>query len=134
MAGFAALAAGTARIRLMGLEVLSIQVSRGHRPRLTDGPVRLLAAALTSSRRDILLSAVEILEAWLPVGSGAATADLIALLRHGDEALALRVVPLLGIAGDIEARGVLMSLSNNDNARIAEAAQRALQAPLRAPR
>ena len=134
LAGFAALAAGTARIRLMGLEVLSIQVSRGHRPRLTDGQVRLLAAALTSSRRDILLSAVEILEAWLPVGSGAATADLIALLRHGDEALALRVVPLLGIAGDIEARGVLMSLSNNDNARIAEAAQRALQAPLRAPR
>ncbi len=124
--GLAALRASNAKVRVAGLGLLADQAAHPHNPALKDAEVRLLSAALTSTRKEVILMALDALDAWLPRGSAAATTDLVSLLHTGDEALAIRVIPLLGKAGDIEARGVLDALSHNDNPAVSQSARAAL--------
>ena len=122
-AGFATLAAPVARLRIAGLGLLHALTEIGHRPRPASAQqVRALASALTSQRGRVIDQALDVLEASLPRGSGAATAQLTGLLYKGDKRLALRVIELLGRAGDIEAREALRALSRNDDLDVSASA------------
>ncbi|MEO1266741.1 MAG: HEAT repeat domain-containing protein [Myxococcota bacterium] len=126
-AGFAALEAPTARLRVAGLELLHRLVEARHqlRPRNTL-QVRALASALTSNDDTIVFKTLDVLEVALPRNSGAATARLTDLLYRGDKPLALRTIELLGRAGDIEAREALKALSRNDDLDVSASAIAAL--------
>jgi HEAT repeat protein len=115
-----------AALRAQALEILAHQAHQGARPTLTEPQLRTLAHALTSTREEVVRAALACLRAWLPRGSAAATAPLLSVLQRRSESLALEVIPLLGRAGDVEARQALRELASNPSPRVGQAAREAL--------
>lgn len=124
--GMAALNAPRAALRVRGLELLRTLARRGARPALKSAELRAIAASLTSRNEEIILNGLALLDAWMPHGATVATASLVSVLHRGEPSLALRVIPLLGRAGDIEARAVLRDLAQNPHPRISQAATQAI--------
>lgn len=124
--GLAALNAQRASLRVRGLELLNALARRGARPSLERAELRAIATSLTSRNEAVILSGLALLDAWMPHGATVVTASLVSVLHRGQPSLALQVIPLLGRAGDIEARAVLRDLAQNPHPRIAQAASEAI--------
>lgn len=117
-----------AEVRIKGLELLHGLLTSQNRLKTPSRPaLDGVIGALTSTDRTLLLAAIELLQEVLPQKDASATARLVNILYRGDAELATRVIPLLGRAGDMEARNVLRRLSRDDNPRIADAARAQLE-------
>jgi len=117
-----------AEVRVKGLELLHELLTSQNRLKTPSRPaLDGLIGALTSTDRNLLVAALELLQEVLPQKDASATARLVNILYRGDAELATRAIALLGRAGDMEARNVLRRLSRDDNPRIADAARAQLE-------
>ncbi len=126
-AGWAALAAPAARVRLRGLEVLGALTPSGALlPAPSPRSLQALGAALGAAEREVVLRALGVLERALPQGDASVTQALVEVFYRGDAALALRALPLLERAADPEARKILQRLAMDKHPEIAQRAREAL--------